>query len=78
MMGLLLACASCFGNADSDQVKAAKVGVLVLLGVIVPLLGAIAFVARSWAKRARALNLGTATGVPSGSAGTRVVVTVPN
>ncbi len=56
MMGLLLACTACFGNADSDQVKAAKIGVLVLLGVIVPLLVAIAFIARSWAKRARALE----------------------
>jgi hypothetical protein len=45
----------CFGAADSEQVHAAKVGVLVLLGFIVPLLVAIAFTARSWAKRARAL-----------------------
>jgi hypothetical protein len=55
-MGLLLACATCFGAADSEQVKAAKVGVLVLLGFIVPLLVAIAFTARSWAKRAKALE----------------------
>jgi hypothetical protein len=55
--GLLLACATCFGAADSEQVKAAKVGVLVLLGFIVPLLVAIAFIARTWAKRARALDL---------------------
>jgi hypothetical protein len=54
-MGLLLACATCFGAADSDQVKAAKVGVLVLLGFIVPLLVAIASIARTWAKRAREL-----------------------
>jgi hypothetical protein len=46
----------CFGAADSEQVHAAKVGVLVLLGFIVPLLVAIAFTARSWAKRARALD----------------------
>ena len=45
----------CFGAADSDQVRAAKVGVLVLLAFIVPLLVAIAFIARSWARRARAL-----------------------
>ncbi|MCA1826266.1 MAG: hypothetical protein ABR567_20265 [Myxococcales bacterium] len=56
MTTLLLACASCFGNADSDQVKAAKIGVLVLLAVIVPVLGAIGFIARTWAKRARALE----------------------
>lgn len=56
MTGILLACATCFGAADSEQVKAAKVGVLVLLGFIVPLLVAIAFIARSWARRARALQ----------------------
>jgi hypothetical protein len=57
MIAILIACASCFGAADSDQVKSAKIGVLVLLAVIVPVLGAIAFVARTWAKRARALDL---------------------
>lgn len=56
MTAVLLACATCFGAADSDQVKAAKIGVLVLLGFIVPLLVAIGFIARSWAKRARALD----------------------
>jgi len=55
MMALLMACPVCFGAADSEQVRAAKVGVLVMLGFIVPLLVAIAFIARSWAKRARAL-----------------------
>ena len=55
MMALLVACPVCFGAADSEQVWAAKVGVLVLLGFIVPLLVAIAFIARSWARRARAL-----------------------
>ncbi|HEY6911325.1 MAG TPA: hypothetical protein VI356_18245 [Myxococcales bacterium] len=53
---MLIACATCFGAADSDQVKAAKIGVLVLLGFIVPLLVAIALIARSWARRARALQ----------------------
>ena len=56
MMALLMACPVCFGAADSEQVWAAKVGVLVLLGFIVPLLVAIAFIARSWARRARALD----------------------
>ena len=56
MMPFLLACPMCFGAADSDQVNAAKVGVLVMLGFIVPILIAIAFIARSWAKRARALE----------------------
>lgn len=53
---ILLACAYCFGDPGSDQVKAAKIGVLVLLAVIVPVLGVIGFVARTWAKRARALE----------------------
>ena len=54
-MMALLACPVCFGASDSEQVWAAKVGVLVLLGFIVPLLVAIAFIARTWARRARAL-----------------------
>lgn len=56
MMPLLLACAQCFGDPSSDQVKAAKVGVLVMIGIVVPVLGAIGFVARTWAKRARELE----------------------
>jgi hypothetical protein len=51
----VIACPFCFGAADSQQVQAAKIGVLVLLAFIVPILGAIAFVARTWARRARAL-----------------------
>ena len=47
----------CFGAVDSTEVHAAKIGVLVLLGCIVPLLVAVAVVARSWVKRARALDL---------------------
>jgi hypothetical protein len=46
----------CFGAADSEQVHAAKIGVLVLLGFIVPILAAIAFIARTWARRARELD----------------------
>ena len=56
MMSLLLACPFCFGDNNSTQVQSAKLGVLVLLGFIVPLLVAIAFIARTWAKRARALS----------------------
>jgi hypothetical protein len=56
MISLLIACPMCFGAESSEQVHAAKVGVLVLLAVIVPLLIAIALVARTWAKRARALD----------------------
>lgn len=57
MSAFLLACPMCFGAVDSTEVHAAKIGVLVLLGCIVPLLVAIAVVARSWVKRARALDL---------------------
>ena len=56
MLGLLMACPYCFGAADSQQVQAAKVGVVVLLGFIVPILVAIGFIARTWAKRAKALE----------------------
>ena len=56
MIAFLLACPMCFGAENSDQVRAAKVGVLVLLAVIVPLLVAIALIARTWARRARALD----------------------
>jgi len=55
----VIACPFCFGAADSQQVQAAKIGVLVLLAFIVPILGAIAFVARTWARRARALAAST-------------------
>jgi hypothetical protein len=56
MVTLLLACPMCFGAENSEQVHAAKIGVLVLLGFIVPLLVAIGLTARTWAKRARALD----------------------
>jgi hypothetical protein len=52
----LMACPMCFGAADSQQVHAAKIGILVLLACIVPLLVAIALTARSWARRARELE----------------------
>jgi len=63
-----LACPICFGGADTEQVHAAKIGVLVLLAFIVPLLVAIGFTARSWAKRARALDAaekGASSSLPS-------------
>ena len=71
MIAFLLACPSCFGAADSEQVQAAKVGVLVLLGVIVPVLVAIGFVARTWARRARAL---AASPQSPASSGTRAAI----
>jgi hypothetical protein len=56
MMAFLLACPMCFGASDSGQVQAAKVGIAVLLACIVSVLFAIAMIARSWARRARALE----------------------
>lgn len=63
-MPILLACPMCFGAADSGQVQAAKLGVLVLLGCIVPILVAIAFTARSWLRRARALDAAQGSTAP--------------
>jgi hypothetical protein len=51
----LMACPMCFGAADSGQVQAAKIGILVLLGCIVSVLVAIAWTARTWSRRAREL-----------------------
>jgi hypothetical protein len=56
MTAFLLACPMCFGAADSGQVQAAKLGVLTLLACVVPILAAIGFIARTWSKRAAALN----------------------
>ncbi len=53
---LLLACPICFGDSKSPMVHGAKVGVAFLLVVIVGVLVAIALTARSWARRARALE----------------------
>ena len=55
-MQLLFMCPMCFGDPNSQQVQGAQAGVLVMLGVVVPLLGGIGFIARSWVKRARALD----------------------
>jgi hypothetical protein len=52
----LFGCPFCFGDPSSDMVKGAKAGVLFLLAVVAGLLVAIALIARSWAKRARALE----------------------
>ena len=54
--GLLLACAVCGGDPAADQVRAAKLGVLVLLGIVVALLASIAWVLRTWARRAAQLE----------------------
>ena len=61
----LFACPMCFGDPNSNQAQAAKVGVLVLLGVIIPVLGGIAFVARTWARRARELDRATSLQQPA-------------
>lgn len=56
VFGPLFGCPFCFGDPSSDMVKGAKAGVLFLLAVVAGLLVAIALIARSWAKRARALE----------------------
>ena len=58
LLGLnaLLACSVCFGDPNSDMSQGAKAGVLVLLGVITAVLGAIVFLLCFWAKRARMLE----------------------
>jgi hypothetical protein len=54
--GPLLACPICFGDPASPMVHGAKMGVAFLLAVIVGMLVSIALIARSWARRARALD----------------------
>ena len=49
----LLACAVCFGDPNSDMVKGANAGILILLGVVVTVLGAIVGVTLFWMRRAR-------------------------
>lgn len=56
MIRLLFMCPMCFGDPNSKQVQGAQAGVLVLLAIVVPLLVGIAAIARSWVKRARALD----------------------
>ncbi len=51
-----MACPICFGDPKSQQVQAARLGVLFLLGVTLLLLGAIGLVIRTWVLRARALE----------------------
>ena len=53
---LVLACAVCGGDASADQVRGARLGVIVLLCVVVVLLIAIGAVVRSWARRAEELE----------------------
>ena len=49
----VLACAVCFGDPNSDMVKGANAGILILLGIIITVLGAIGSVALFWMRRAR-------------------------
>ncbi len=51
--GSLLACAVCFGDPNSDMVKGANAGILILLGVVVTVLGSIVGVTLFWIRRAR-------------------------
>ena len=49
----LPACTVCFGDPASDMVKGANAGILVLLGIVVAVLGAIGSVSLFWMRRAR-------------------------
>ena len=51
-----LACAVCFGDPNSKTSKAVTVGVLFLLGLIVFVLGWIAYTIVVWSRRARKLQ----------------------
>jgi hypothetical protein len=53
----LWACSVCYQDPDSPLTLGTMTGVLFLLAVIVALLFSIVLVARSWVKRAKALNL---------------------
>ena len=52
----LLACAACAADPDSPMTKAAFWGVLVLLGVIVPVMGGFGGLFLFWMRRARRLE----------------------
>jgi hypothetical protein len=54
---LTSACAVCFGDPQSPLTLGAKAGVLLLLGVVVIVLGAIVGVGFFWARRARLLEV---------------------
>jgi hypothetical protein len=64
----LVACPYCFGDANSDMVKGAKIGVAFLLLVVVGVLVGIGSVAFSWAKRARALDAAELAGAQPAAA----------
>ncbi len=50
------ACAVCFGDPASLMSKGVVAGVYALLAVVVVVLGAIAFIAFSWSRRAKSLQ----------------------
>ena len=56
LLTVALACPVCWGDPNSELVIGAKAGVLFLLVIIVGVLFAIAMIARTWARRARALD----------------------
>ncbi len=67
MMALLLACPVCWGQVETPLTAGAKAGVAFLLAVIVSVLLAIALIARSWARRARELELAGKAGSLAGA-----------
>lgn len=52
----ILACGTCFGEPNSPMSQGARAGVLLLLGVIVFVLAAIAGMAIFWSQRAKMLD----------------------
>ena len=50
---MVLACAVCYGNPESDMAKGAAAGVLVLMGIVVSVLVGIVGVTIFWVRRAR-------------------------
>lgn len=56
MSALFYACSVCFGDPNSLLTKGAQAGVLVMVGVVGAMLGAIVTVAVYWTRRARALQ----------------------
>ena len=70
----LAACPYCFGDPNSDMGRGAKIGVAFLLVVVAGVLVGIGGIARSWARRARALD---AAALLSGQPGAAVVAAQP-
>jgi len=49
-------CAVCFGDPNSDMIKGLKTGIILLILVVAGVLGGIASIGITWARRAKALK----------------------